>query len=160
MNAPTSSGPSSTTASPDTPKKRERASVNVLPDGSASQCGRSADWGLLDYGNLLDRPLAEILRDEQIDQVVHVRQTPACKLFHGNIAVPSQCTDVVAGRVDVVRVAPQPGCRALESDDLRSGGFGRGRFAGPIGSRLGTIARGIFIGIGTAMGLVIGLGLN
>jgi radical SAM protein with 4Fe4S-binding SPASM domain len=41
--------------------------VNVAPDGSTSQCGRSADWGLLPYGNLADRPLADILRDPQRD---------------------------------------------------------------------------------------------
>ncbi len=35
--------------------------VNVTPDGETSQCGRSADWDLLPYGNIRDRTLAEIL---------------------------------------------------------------------------------------------------
>jgi len=39
--------------------------VNVAPDGAASQCGRASDWNLLPYGNVADRPLAEILRDPQ-----------------------------------------------------------------------------------------------
>jgi uncharacterized protein len=39
--------------------------VNVAPDGRTSQCGRSSDWGLLDYGSIADRPLSEILHDEK-----------------------------------------------------------------------------------------------
>lgn len=43
--------------------------VNVAPDGETSQCGRSADWGLLPYGNIRDRTLVEILKDQQRDQL-------------------------------------------------------------------------------------------
>ena len=43
--------------------------INVAPNGDASQCGRSADWGLLDYGNIRDRTFAEILKDKQRDQL-------------------------------------------------------------------------------------------
>jgi uncharacterized protein len=43
------------------------AHMNVAPDGSASQCGRSSDWNLLDYGNIADRPLIEIFNDPQRD---------------------------------------------------------------------------------------------
>ena len=39
--------------------------VNVSPDGATSQCGRSADWGLLSYGSIGERPLADILADSQ-----------------------------------------------------------------------------------------------
>jgi len=55
--------------------------VNVAPDGSTSQCGRSADWGLLDYGNIADRPLADILRDEkrrQLDERVQLLPRGEC----------------------------------------------------------------------------------
>jgi uncharacterized protein len=41
--------------------------VNVDPAGETSQCGRSSDWGLLSYGNIRDRSLADILRDTQRD---------------------------------------------------------------------------------------------
>jgi radical SAM protein with 4Fe4S-binding SPASM domain len=44
--------------------------INVAPDGSCSQCGRSADWGLLDYGNVADRSLKQILADPQREQFV------------------------------------------------------------------------------------------
>jgi radical SAM protein with 4Fe4S-binding SPASM domain len=43
--------------------------VNVTPDGETSQCGRSADWGLLQYGNIEDKSLAEILGDPQRGQL-------------------------------------------------------------------------------------------
>lgn len=43
--------------------------VNVAPDGRTSQCGRSSDWGLLDYGSIADRTLAEILHDAQRDEL-------------------------------------------------------------------------------------------
>jgi radical SAM protein with 4Fe4S-binding SPASM domain len=39
--------------------------VNVAPDGRTSQCGRSGDWNLLDYGHIADRTLDEILHDAQ-----------------------------------------------------------------------------------------------
>jgi radical SAM protein with 4Fe4S-binding SPASM domain len=43
--------------------------VNVTPDGETSQCGRSADWGLLQYGNIKDKSLSEILKDHQRAQL-------------------------------------------------------------------------------------------
>lgn len=39
--------------------------VNVLPDGSASHCGRSADWGLLDYGSIFEKSFSQIFSDPQ-----------------------------------------------------------------------------------------------
>lgn len=39
--------------------------INVAPDGELSQCGRSADWGLLQYGNIRQKTFDEIMRDEQ-----------------------------------------------------------------------------------------------
>lgn len=38
---------------------------NVAPDGSVSHCGRAEDWGLLQYGTVFDRSLAEMRRDPQ-----------------------------------------------------------------------------------------------
>jgi|WetSurMetagenome_2_1015567.scaffolds.fasta_scaffold00792_7 uncharacterized protein len=43
--------------------------VNVAPDGETSQCGRSADWGLLPYGNVKIRSLSEILADSKRDEL-------------------------------------------------------------------------------------------
>jgi radical SAM protein with 4Fe4S-binding SPASM domain len=43
--------------------------INVAPDGETSQCGRSADWGLLQYGNISDKSFAEILGDQQRNQL-------------------------------------------------------------------------------------------
>ena len=39
--------------------------LNVGPDGSASHCGRAADWGLLDYGSIRDRSFSQIFSDSQ-----------------------------------------------------------------------------------------------
>ena len=39
--------------------------INVLPDGSLSHCGRSADWNLLDYGSIFDRSFSQVLGDPQ-----------------------------------------------------------------------------------------------
>lgn len=39
--------------------------LNLAPDGRVSQCGRSFDWGLLDYGSILDRSISQILADPQ-----------------------------------------------------------------------------------------------
>ena len=36
-----------------------------MPDGSASHCGRSADWGLLDYGSIHEKSFAQIFADPQ-----------------------------------------------------------------------------------------------
>jgi radical SAM protein with 4Fe4S-binding SPASM domain len=41
--------------------------INLLPDGSLSHCGRSADWGLLDYGSIFDKSFVEVLADPQRD---------------------------------------------------------------------------------------------
>ena len=43
--------------------------INVAPDGETSQCGRSADWGLLQYGNIFDKSLMQILHDEKRDEL-------------------------------------------------------------------------------------------
>jgi uncharacterized protein len=39
--------------------------VHISPDGEASQCGRSSDWDLLQYGNIRERTLQEIFHDSQ-----------------------------------------------------------------------------------------------
>lgn len=56
-----------------------RSHVNITPDGETSQCGRSADWGLLPYGNLRERSIDEIIahpgREALIDRIDKVRQT-------------------------------------------------------------------------------------
>lgn len=39
--------------------------LNILPDGSLSHCGRSADWGLLDYGSIFDKSFSQALADPQ-----------------------------------------------------------------------------------------------
>lgn len=39
--------------------------INIAPNGDASQCGRSSDWGLLDYGNIQDFTLTEIIKNHQ-----------------------------------------------------------------------------------------------
>jgi uncharacterized protein len=44
---------------------------NVAPDGSVSHCGRSADWGLLDYGTVFDHSLAEMRCDPQRQTLAH-----------------------------------------------------------------------------------------
>ena len=42
----------------------------VLADGSLSHCGRSADWGLLNYGSIFDTTFAQALADPQRDELV------------------------------------------------------------------------------------------
>lgn len=44
--------------------------INLLPDGSFSHCGRSADWDLLDYGSIFDKSFSEVLADPQRDVLV------------------------------------------------------------------------------------------
>jgi uncharacterized protein len=39
--------------------------IDLMPDGRASHCGRSADWGLLSYGSIIERSLSDILSDPQ-----------------------------------------------------------------------------------------------
>ena len=34
--------------------------LSVLPDGRASHCGRSADWGLLDYGSIHEKSFSQM----------------------------------------------------------------------------------------------------
>ena len=41
--------------------------INLLPDGSLSHCGRSADWGLLNYGSIFDTSLSRAFADPQRD---------------------------------------------------------------------------------------------
>ncbi len=43
--------------------------INVAPDGETSQCGRSADWGLLQYGNIMDKSFFDILHHKERDQL-------------------------------------------------------------------------------------------
>lgn len=56
--------------------------LNVGPDGSITHCGRSGDWGLLDYGNVHRRSFAEVMLDEKRallrDRPAHLKNT-ACK---------------------------------------------------------------------------------
>lgn len=37
----------------------------IGPQGETSQCGRAGDWEINSYGNILDRPMAEIFKDPQ-----------------------------------------------------------------------------------------------
>lgn len=56
--------------------------INISPSGEASQCGRSDDWGLLQYGNIFERSLKDILKNPQRDALIErndiLRQTE-CK---------------------------------------------------------------------------------
>ena len=52
------------------------------PDGETAQCGRAADWDILQYGNIKDKSLKEIFSDEQrslIDNRVNVLNNTDCK---------------------------------------------------------------------------------
>jgi uncharacterized protein len=42
---------------------------NLGPDGRWSHCGRSADWGLLDYGTIFDRSIAEVFAAPMREQL-------------------------------------------------------------------------------------------
>jgi radical SAM protein with 4Fe4S-binding SPASM domain len=44
--------------------------INLLSDGSLSHCGRSADWGLLDYGSIFDKSFVEVLADPQREELM------------------------------------------------------------------------------------------
>lgn len=48
--------------------------INLLPDGSLSHCGRSADWGLLNYGSIFEKSFMEVLADPQ-REVLRQRNT-------------------------------------------------------------------------------------
>lgn len=37
--------------------------IGIGPDGAMTHCGRSGDWGLLDYGSIHDRSFAEVFAD-------------------------------------------------------------------------------------------------
>ena len=39
------------------------------PEGRWSQCGRAADWGLLDYGTIFDRSISQIFSDPQRNEL-------------------------------------------------------------------------------------------
>ena len=39
--------------------------INIAPDGESSQCGRSDDWGLLQYGNIQELSFSEIIGNSQ-----------------------------------------------------------------------------------------------
>lgn len=47
---------------------------NLSPDGSLSQCGRSNDYGLLDYGDVDTKSLTEVFDDAQRDLLRHRNQ--------------------------------------------------------------------------------------
>lgn len=43
--------------------------INISPEGDASQCGRSSDWKLLNYGNIQNKSIDEILKHSERDQL-------------------------------------------------------------------------------------------
>lgn len=43
--------------------------LNIGPEGRWSQCGRSADWGLLDYGMITDRSISQVFDHAARDQL-------------------------------------------------------------------------------------------
>jgi uncharacterized protein len=45
-----------------------RNHVYVGPRGELSQCGRAADWNIIDYGTIMERSLRDILSDTSEDQ--------------------------------------------------------------------------------------------
>lgn len=54
----------------------------IGPDGETSQCGRAADWSLLQYGNIKDKTLTEIFADkqrEEVDNRVNLLRETDCK---------------------------------------------------------------------------------
>lgn len=44
--------------------------INLAPDGKLSHCGRSSDWGLLDYGTIFDRSFAQVFADPQRQELL------------------------------------------------------------------------------------------
>jgi radical SAM protein with 4Fe4S-binding SPASM domain len=42
---------------------------NLGPEGQWSHCGRSADWGLLDYGSIFDRSVSQVFSDAARDEL-------------------------------------------------------------------------------------------
>lgn len=56
--------------------------INVSPDGEASHCGRSYDWGILPYGNISKVSFLEIFSDRQRQQLLDrnkILQKRECK---------------------------------------------------------------------------------
>lgn len=39
--------------------------IALMPDGTLSHCGRSADWDLLNYGSIFDKSFVEVMEDPQ-----------------------------------------------------------------------------------------------
>lgn len=81
------------------------------PDGETAQCGRAADWDILLYGNIQDKPLKEIFADEQramIDSRVKVLCDTDCKgceywrICHGGCPL-----DAYNGHKDFMRKTDQ-----------------------------------------------------
>jgi len=55
---------------------------NLGPEGRWSHCGRSADWGLLDYGMIFDRSIAQVFSDatrENLRQRNEVLSSGECR---------------------------------------------------------------------------------
>ena len=44
--------------------------LGVLPDGSMSHCGRSATWGLLNYGSIQERSFSHVFSDPQREMLL------------------------------------------------------------------------------------------
>jgi uncharacterized protein len=44
---------------------------NLGPEGRWSHCGRSADWGLLDYGTIFERSISEVFSDAGRERLRH-----------------------------------------------------------------------------------------
>jgi len=72
--------------------------INVAPNGDTSQCGRSSDWKLLDYGNIVDSSLEDILLHKERDQLklrveqLHQGECSDCRfweLCHGGCPLDS-----------------------------------------------------------------------
>ena len=67
--------------------------LNVLPDGSASHCGRSADWGLLDYGSIRDKSFSQIFSDPQREILPAAQCRPAGNRVQGTAGFGISATE-------------------------------------------------------------------
>lgn len=76
--------------------------VDVTTDGRASQCGRAADWHLLDYGSIVDKSFAEIFADPQREllarrnAVLHDSECEGCRYWdicHGGCPLDGASSD-------------------------------------------------------------------
>lgn len=72
--------------------------INLAPDGRLSQCGRSSDWKLLDYGSICDRTFAQVFADPQRqvlrdrNQVLSEGECAGCRFWdicHGGCPLDS-----------------------------------------------------------------------